>query len=51
MRLHVIDTGIISSSDPHLSEYLPAHRQGRAWLSGFAGSAGNFIATERFAGI
>jgi Xaa-Pro aminopeptidase len=33
------------SSDPHLSEYLPEHWQGRQWLSGFAGSAGTLVVT------
>ena len=31
---------IVPSSDPHLSEYLPARWQGRRWLSGFTGSVG-----------
>lgn len=34
------------SSDPHLSEYLPLHWQGRAWLSGFDGSAGTLVVTH-----
>jgi Xaa-Pro aminopeptidase len=42
---------IIPSSDPHLSEYLPGHWQGRAWLSGFHGSVGTLIVTDDFAGL
>lgn len=34
---------LIPSSDPHLSEYLPAHWQGREWLSGFTGSSGTLL--------
>ena len=51
MREHAIDACIIPSSDPHLSEYVPAHWQGREWLSGFTGSAGTFVATGQFAGV
>jgi len=42
-----IDAYIIPSSDPHLSEYLPAHWQARAWLSGFTGSAGTMVVTQK----
>jgi Xaa-Pro aminopeptidase len=51
MRAHDIDAVIVPTSDPHLSEYVPAHWQGRLWLSGFTGSSGTFIATRDFAGI
>ena len=39
------------SSDPHLSEYLPARWQGRRWLSGFTGSVGTLVVTADFAGL
>lgn len=39
------------TADPHLSEYLPEHWQGRQWLSGFAGSAGTLVVTDSFAGL
>jgi Xaa-Pro aminopeptidase len=42
---------IVPSSDPHLSEYLPAHWQGRQWLSGFTGSVGTLIVSADFAGL
>jgi len=37
---------LVPSSDPHLSEYLPGRWQGREWLSGFDGSAGNLVVTR-----
>ena len=36
---------LVPSSDPHLSEYLPGHWQGRQWLSGFTGSMGTLVVT------
>lgn len=51
MRHHQIDAYVVFSSDPHISEYLPAHYQGRAWLSGFDGSAGSLVITHDFAGL
>jgi len=40
----------VPSADPHLSEYLPAHWQGRQWLSGFTGSMATLVvATDRAA--
>jgi len=51
MRHHRIDALVVPSSDPHLSEYLPARWQGRQWLSGFTGSVGTFIATADTAGV
>ncbi|ANF56244.1 aminopeptidase P family protein [Halotalea alkalilenta] len=38
-----LDAWIAPSSDPHLSEYLPAHFSNREWLSGFTGSAGTLV--------
>ncbi len=38
---------VVLSADPHLSEYLPEHWQGRAWFSGFKGSAGTLVATQQ----
>ncbi len=40
LGLHAL---VVPSSDPHLSEYLPAHWQGREWLSGFTGSMGTLV--------
>jgi Xaa-Pro aminopeptidase len=36
---------LVPSSDPHISEYLPARWQGRQWLSGFTGSMGTLVVT------
>ena len=51
MRAAQIDAYIVPSADPHLSEYLPAHWQGRAWLSGFTGSVGTLVVTQDDAGV
>lgn len=60
LRIHAVqerlcDLGlhglIVPSSDPHLSEYLPAHWQGRAWLSGFTGSMGTLVVTRTQAAL
>ncbi|WP_133651125.1 aminopeptidase P family protein [Paraburkholderia flava] len=42
---------LVPSADPHLSEYLPGRWQGREWLSGFTGSAGTLVVTDKFAGL
>ncbi len=36
---------IVPSSDPHMSEYPPAHWAAREWLSGFDGSVGTLVVT------
>ncbi|MDR1161903.1 MAG: aminopeptidase P family protein [Tannerellaceae bacterium] len=46
-----IDACIIPSSDPHLSEYVPARWKSRAWISGFTGSAGTVVVTAAKAGL
>jgi Xaa-Pro aminopeptidase len=43
MRAAGHDAVLLPSSDPHLSEYLPAHWQGREWFSGFTGSMGTLV--------
>ena len=42
---------LIPSADPHLSEYLPAHWQGREWLSGFTGSMGTLVISRTDAAL
>ncbi len=44
------DALLVPSSDPHLSEYLPEHWQGR-WLSGFTGSMGTLVVTRGQAAV
>ncbi len=36
---------VVPSADPHQSEYVTAHWQARAWLTGFTGSAGVAVVT------
>ena len=51
MQHHHLQAYLIPSSDPHLSEYLPAHWQSREWLSGFTGSVGTLVVTADKAGL
>ena len=46
MKDQNMDAWIIPSSDPHESEYAADHWNGRAWLSGFSGSAGTFVVQQ-----
>ena len=46
-----VDAVLVPSSDPHLSEYLPAHWQGREWFSGFTGSMGTLVVTADAAAL
>lgn len=38
---------IVPTSDPHQSEYVAEHYKDRAWLTGFTGSAGIAVITEK----
>jgi len=51
MQKNKVDAFIVYSADPHMSEYLPAEWQERAWLSGFLGSAGFVVVTKDKAGL
>ena len=42
---------LVPSSDPHLSEYLPARWQARQWLCGFTGSMGTLVVTRERAAL
>ena len=42
---------LVPSADPHLSEYLPGHWQGRQWLSGFTGSMATLVITTDAAAL
>ena len=46
-----VDALLVPSSDPHLSEYLPARWQGRVWLSGFTGSMGTLVVGRQRAAL
>lgn len=41
-----LDVYLVPSDDPHLSEYTPDAYKRRAFLSGFAGSAGTAVVTR-----
>ncbi len=51
MAKNGVQAYIIPSADPHLSEYTPAHWQARRYFSGFTGSAGTLVVTERKSGL
>ncbi len=51
MQKNSLDAYIIYSQDPHGSEYVAEHWRGRAWLSGFTGSAGTVVITRDKAGL
>jgi len=46
-----ISAVIIPQADPHLGEYLASHWQVRRWLSGFSGSAGDLVVTDKLAAL
>ncbi|PZU93404.1 MAG: aminopeptidase [Pseudanabaena sp.] len=43
MASHKLDVYFVPSADEHLNEYLPEAKQRRQWISGFTGSAGDFL--------
>lgn len=47
MKQKGITAYIIPTSDPHQSEYLADHYKARVWISGFTGSAGTVVVTEK----
>lgn len=51
MKQNGVQACIVPSSDPHMSEYLPAHWEARSYFSGFNGSAGTLVVTERESGL
>ena len=51
MRAKDLAAYIVPSTDPHLSEYLPACWERRAYISGFTGSAGDVVVTLDDAGL
>jgi Xaa-Pro aminopeptidase len=51
MKKEGVDAYIISSSDPHQTECAAPRYQARKWISGFTGSAGVVVITEKDAGI
>ncbi len=51
MAMLGLDAYIITSTDPHLSEYPTEHWKFREWMSGFTGSMGTLIVTHEEAGL
>ena len=51
MNERQISAFIIPGTDPHLSEYSADHWKARGWISGFNGSAGTAVVTEKQAGL
>lgn len=51
LRKLMTDRGIAAyiepTADPHQSEYVAEHYTGRAWISGFTGSAGTVVVTQK----
>lgn len=45
MKREKLSAFIFPSTDPHNGEYVPAHWEGRKWISGFDGSAGIAVVT------
>ena len=51
LKKHAIGATIIPSTDPHGSEYVAEHWQGRKHFSQFTGSAGTLVATQTEAAL
>ena len=51
MKREHLSAFIFPSTDAHQSEYVADHWQGRAWISGFNGSAGTAVVTMRSAAL
>lgn len=51
MAANEIGACIVPSSDAHLSEYTPDRWKGREWISGFTGSAGTMVVTDKAAAL
>lgn len=51
MKEKNIDAFIVPSFDAHQSEYVPEHWKARQWISGFTGSAGTVVVTQKEAGL
>lgn len=51
MERESLDAYIVSGTDPHNSEYLPAVWKQREWISGFTGSFGTVVVLKEDAGL
>lgn len=51
MQKEGLDAYVIFGTDPHMSEYLPARWQNRAFIAGFTGSAGMVVISKNKAAL
>lgn len=51
MKDHGVEAYLVPSFDPHQSEYVPEFWQRRKFISGFTGSAGEVVITQKKAGL
>ena len=51
MKERNLSAFIFPSTDPHQGEYIPDHWKGREWISGFNGSAGIAVVTQKSAAL
>ncbi len=51
MKREGIDAYIVQSGDAHTSEYVCEHWKARQWASGFTGSTGTLVVTQKEAGL
>ena len=51
MKNENVQACIIPSTDPHIGEYTPERWKTREWISGFTGSAGTIVVTNKEAGL
>lgn len=51
LKTHAWEALVVTGTDPHDSEYLPARWETRQWVSGFTGSAGTVVVTASQAGL
>jgi Xaa-Pro aminopeptidase len=51
MQENKVNAYIITSADPHMSEYVPDYYKCLYFASGFTGSAGTLVITQDFAGL
>lgn len=47
MEKNKVDAYIVNTADPHHSEYIADYYKSRVWISGFTGSAGTVVVTQK----
>ncbi|MDR1226994.1 MAG: aminopeptidase P family protein [Prevotellaceae bacterium] len=51
LKKHGVDAMIVPTNDPHFSEYVSDTHKCREWLTGFTGSAGAAVVTQKSAAL